>query len=83
MRTHFPSVVTAAMLLAMASTLAIAQAPAPQNPQDTAQPADQAPTKKQCEDMKKMDPSTMSKSEHDAMMKKCKNMEKKKSKNGY
>ena len=82
MRTCFTNAVTAAMLLAMASTLAIAQAPAPQNPAETAQPADQTPTKKQCEDMKKMDPSTMSKAEHDAMMKKCKDMEKK-SKSGY
>lgn len=83
MCTRFPSAITVAILLAMTSAVATAQAPAPQNPNETAQPADQAPTKQQCADMKKMDPSTMSKAQHDEMMKKCKDMEKKKSKDGY
>ena len=93
MCTRFPRALTAAMLLAMTSTFAIAQAPPPQAPSpSTSQPSDQAstdqaptsqmPTKQQCDDMKKNPPSTMSKSEHDAMMKKCKDMEKK-AKSGY
>ena len=99
MSTRFPRVLTAAMLLAMTSTFAIAQAPPPQSPPpsrtspsdqpSTSQPSStdetpssQMPTKQQCDDMKKNPSSTMSKSEHDAMMKKCKDMDKK-SKSGY
>jgi hypothetical protein len=59
----------------LAATLAISSnLSAAENPKDTAQAADQAQLRKQCEDMKGMDMSKMSTGEHDAMMKKCKDV---------
>jgi hypothetical protein len=66
-----------AAILMTASSLSIAQAPEPQDPKQATQPADQAQLKKQCEDMKKQDMSKMSAAEHEAMMKKCQNLDKK------
>ena len=54
--------------------LAISLNASAQNPKEPAKPADEAQMRKQCEDMKNMDMSKMSAAEHEAMMKRCKEM---------
>jgi hypothetical protein len=69
MSTHLLRAGLSAMLLLISTNLWAADPP-----NDTAKKTDDAQMKKQCADMKNMDMSKMSAAEHDAMMKKCKEM---------
>ena len=61
-------------LLAMGLLAVSSKVWAQQPPKEPAKPADEAQMRKQCEDMKNMDMSKMSAAEHEAMMKRCKEM---------